>query len=220
MADDDLLDPDEIEALLSQSLGGGGAPPPAPKPATPAPGPGPGPGGELLSQSDLDALFNARGPRPKASPPTPQESMGSKGTSPFSASKTTARAEALLNQVESDLEAALREPASKSRRVTSDLTNAQPFSLQELGDAIPGLQPGSFENLQDVELDIRIELGRTELLIEDVLQLREGSVVPLDKLAGDPVDVLVNGRLVARGEVLVLNDSFCVRVAEILSPDY
>ncbi len=72
--------------------------------------------------------------------------------------------------------------------------------------------------LQDVELDLRIELGRTELLIEEVLQLREGSVVPLNKLAGDPVDILVNGRLVARGEVLVLNDNFCVRVAEIVAP--
>ncbi len=74
--------------------------------------------------------------------------------------------------------------------------------------------------LQDVELDLSIELGRAELLIEEVLQLREGSVVPLDKLACDPVDILVNGRLIARGEVLVLNDNFCVRVAEILTPDF
>ena len=61
-------------------------------------------------------------------------------------------------------------------------------------------------------------MGRTELLIEEVLELREGSVVPLNKLAGDPVDILVNGRLVARGEVLVLNDNFCVRIAEIVAP--
>ena len=50
-------------------------------------------------------------------------------------------------------------------------------------------------------------------------QLRRGSVVPLDKLAGDPVDVFVNGRMVARGEVLVLNDNFCVRIAELISGD-
>jgi len=66
---------------------------------------------------------------------------------------------------------------------------------------------------------MQIELGRTELLIEEVLKLKEGSVVPLDKLAGDPVDIIVNGRLIARGEVLVLNDNFCVRVAEILTPE-
>ncbi len=70
--------------------------------------------------------------------------------------------------------------------------------------------------LGDVQLDVKIELGRAEMYIEDVLKLGEGSVVELDKLAGDPVDVLVNDRLVARGEVLVLNDNFCVRISEIL----
>lgn len=55
------------------------------------------------------------------------------------------------------------------------------------------------------------------MYIEDVLKLTEGSVVELDNLAGDPVDVYVNGRLVARGEVLVLSDNFCVRVSEIVS---
>lgn len=73
--------------------------------------------------------------------------------------------------------------------------------------------------LSDVNLNIRIELGRTRMLVEDVLQLGEGSVVELDKLAGDPVDVYVNDRLVARGEVLVLNDNFCVRISDVLSRD-
>ncbi|MBI3838927.1 MAG: flagellar motor switch protein FliN, partial [Planctomycetia bacterium] len=59
--------------------------------------------------------------------------------------------------------------------------------------------------------------GRTQMYLEDVLKLRNGSVVPLDRLAGDPVDVLVNGRLIARGEVLVLNGNFCVRVTELTS---
>ena len=71
--------------------------------------------------------------------------------------------------------------------------------------------------LHDVELHVKIELGRTHMYVEDVLQLSEGSVVELDRLAGDPVDVYVNNRLVARGEVLVLNDNFCVRVSEIVS---
>lgn len=71
--------------------------------------------------------------------------------------------------------------------------------------------------LEDVELNVKIELGRTRMLVEDVLNLNNGSVVELDKLAGDPVDVLVNDRLVARGEVLVLNDNFCVRINEIVS---
>lgn len=101
------------------------------------------------------------------------------------------------------------------------LAAAQPFAYPDLSGRASSGAPVSFPiaALEEVELDLRIELGRTELLIEDVLQLREGAVVPLDKLAGDPVDILVNGRLIARGEVLVLNDNFCVRVAEILTPD-
>jgi flagellar motor switch protein FliN/FliY len=71
--------------------------------------------------------------------------------------------------------------------------------------------------LSDVNLNVKIELGRTRMLVEDVLKLSEGAVVELDKLAGDPVDVYVNDRHVARGEVLVLNDNFCVRINEILS---
>jgi flagellar motor switch protein FliN/FliY len=65
-------------------------------------------------------------------------------------------------------------------------------------------------------MDLRIELGRTQMRLEDVLQLRGGSVVALDKLAGDPVDVFVNGRLIARGEVLVMNDNFCIRITDLV----
>ena len=72
--------------------------------------------------------------------------------------------------------------------------------------------------LSDVNLNVKIELGRTRMLVEDVLKLCEGAVVELDKLAGDPVDVYVNDRPIARGEVLVLNDNFCVRITEIIDP--
>lgn len=78
-------------------------------------------------------------------------------------------------------------------------------------------KPEGIDLLADVNLNVKIELGRTRMLVEDVLRLGEGSVVELDKLAGDPVDVYVNDRQVARGEVLVLNDNFCVRINEIVS---
>jgi flagellar motor switch protein FliN/FliY len=81
---------------------------------------------------------------------------------------------------------------------------------------VPIADAEGIDLLNDVELDVTVELGRTEMLVEDVLKLNEGSVVELEKLAGDPVDVFVNGRLVARGEVLVLNDNFCIRVSEIV----
>jgi len=95
-----------------------------------------------------------------------------------------------------------------------------PARFPELGGpaAPEGGAQGTFDLLGDVRLRVRIELGRRQMYVEDILKLSEGSVVELDKLAGDPVDILVNEVLVARGEVLVLNDYFCVRVTEILSP--
>jgi flagellar motor switch protein FliN/FliY len=95
--------------------------------------------------------------------------------------------------------------------------NAAPFELANLEQVMRDAQASSIELLRDVELNVKIELGRSRMLVEDVLKLTEGSVVELDKLAGDPVDVFVNDRLVARGEVLVLNDNFCVRVNEIVA---
>ena len=93
----------------------------------------------------------------------------------------------------------------------------RPFELQNFSGAPPSSEAATLELIRDVELDLKIELGRTHMYLEDVLKLRRGSVVPLDKLAGDPVDIYVNGRLIARGEVLVLNDNFCVRVAELVA---
>jgi flagellar motor switch protein FliN/FliY len=77
----------------------------------------------------------------------------------------------------------------------------------------------ALDMLGDVELDVKVELGRCQMLVGDVLRLQEGDVVELDKLAGDPVDVYVNERLVARGEVLVVNENFCVRVNQIVAKE-
>ena len=76
--------------------------------------------------------------------------------------------------------------------------------------------PAALGLLDDVTLRVKIELGRTQMYVEDVLRLNTNSVVELDKAAGDPVDIYVNDRHVARGEVLVLNENFCVRVSEII----
>lgn len=94
-----------------------------------------------------------------------------------------------------------------------------PFEAPGLSQDDFAAAPKGLDLLSDVNVHVTIELGRTRMLVEDVLRLSEGSVVELDKLAGDPVDVFVNERLVARGEVLVLNDNFCVRVNEILDAD-
>jgi flagellar motor switch protein FliN/FliY len=100
---------------------------------------------------------------------------------------------------------------------TDGSPNTANIQLPSFQQVLQDAQASSIDLLRDVELNVKIELGRARMLVEDVLRLSEGSVVELDKLAGDPVDVFVNDRLVARGEVLVLNDKFCVRVNEIVA---
>lgn len=188
---DDLLDPQEIEALLKE----GGNPPSQPDQ--------PREGGErsrkdLLDASEIEALLKQSG--------TPVSESSAPSSAGFDAQR-------LIDQAEADLAAAVAselDPAS----------SGTPYEFREFDSTDRDETPAfGLQALSEVELNLHVELGRAELLIQEVLNLKEGSVVPLDKLAGDPVDILVNGRLVARGEVLVLNDSFCVRVAEILSPE-
>ncbi|MDA8744556.1 flagellar motor switch protein FliN [Rubripirellula amarantea] len=117
--------------------------------------------------------------------------------------------EKLLEEASENLEQAVGQPAGTQNQ-------PKPFQLGDLaGDAAPG-ENQPIELLSEVEMDLRVELGRTQMRLEEVLQLRSGSVVALDKLAGDPVDIFVNGRLIARGEVLVMNDNFCIRVTELV----
>jgi flagellar motor switch protein FliN/FliY len=109
--------------------------------------------------------------------------------------------------------------ASVDQPVDPALSGISPFQLRDFSSAPASGEKATIDLLRDVDLDVRIELGRTQMYLEDVLKLRRGAVVPLEKLAGDPVDIFVNGRLIARGEVLVMNDNFCIRVAELLAGD-
>ncbi len=93
----------------------------------------------------------------------------------------------------------------------------KPFEFRALSGRPASTDAATLDLLRDVQLDLKIELGRTHMQLDEVLQLKTGAVVTLDKLAGDPVDIFVNGRLIARGEVLVMNDNFCVRVAELVA---
>jgi flagellar motor switch protein FliN len=80
-------------------------------------------------------------------------------------------------------------------------------------------QPKNIDILMDVKLPVAIELGRTEMTIRDILGLSAGSVVELNKLAGEPVDLLVNNKTVARGEVVVVDENFGLRVTSLISPE-
>lgn len=78
--------------------------------------------------------------------------------------------------------------------------------------------PINLEVLMDVPVAISMEIGRTNINIRNLLQLNQGSIVELDRLAGEPLDVLVNGTLIARGEVVVINEKFGIRLTDVISP--
>jgi flagellar motor switch protein FliN len=79
-------------------------------------------------------------------------------------------------------------------------------------------RPLNMELLLDIPLEISAELGRTRMIINDLLQLGQGSVIELNKLAGEPLEILVNHKLIARGEVVVVNEKFGIRLTDIISP--
>ncbi|MCD6290982.1 MAG: flagellar motor switch protein FliN [Anaerolineae bacterium] len=95
---------------------------------------------------------------------------------------------------------------------------AQPLSFEPLGGQRVRSNGDNLDLLLDVPLRVTVELGRTEMPIREVLGLTPGSVVELSKIAGEPVDILVNGKLIARGEVVVIDDMFGVRVTDIIPP--
>lgn len=83
---------------------------------------------------------------------------------------------------------------------------------------LEGPQDSNLERILDIPLVLSAQLGNTRMLIKDLLQLGPGSIVELDKLAGEPLEVLVNERLVARGEVVMVNEKFGIRLTDVISP--
>ena len=128
--------------------------------------------------------------------------------------------DAALKDADDDLDALLGaasfEDPAPARPPAAPRNTPSAVDMPRFDKVLQEAQVSGIDLLRDVNLEVKVELGRSKMLVEDVLKLVEGSVVELDKLAGDPVEVFVNERLVARGEVLVLNDNFCVRVNEIV----
>jgi len=90
------------------------------------------------------------------------------------------------------------------------------FPILERGHGVKSMK--DLEFLLDIPLEISVELGRTKMLINDLLQLGQGSVIELTKLAGEPLEILINQKLIARGEAVVVNEKFGVRITDIISP--
>ncbi len=110
------------------------------------------------------------------------------------------------------------QPAPQPQQQTGTV-GVQPVQFAPLNPAEqPSGVPGNIGLLMDVSMQLTVELGRTKMLIKDILAMGEGTIVELDKLAGEPVDLLVNGKLIAKGEVVVIDENFGVRVTDIISP--
>jgi flagellar motor switch protein FliN/FliY len=144
---------------------------------------------------------------------------------PESAEGSTAEQDAMA----AEWEAALAQQASAS----APEGEMSAGSASELADAAPQMTPAAFANfapsaapnagndismILDIPVQLTVELGRTRIPIKNILQLAQGSVVELDAMAGEPMDVLVNGFLIAQGEVVVVNDKFGIRLTDIVTP--
>lgn len=105
--------------------------------------------------------------------------------------------------------------AREERTEVSEETKS--LSLQELSPSKDGGAHPELDFILDIPLEISVEIGRTKMLIKDLLKLNQGAIIELEKFAGEPVEIYVNGKLMARGEVVVVNDRFGVRVTEIIS---
>ncbi len=122
------------------------------------------------------------------------------------------------DSVSDDWAQALGEQASASRE---SATESAPEFDSVTAPAKPGASSGGTNDIQmvlDIPVQLTVELGRTKVPIKYILQLAQGSIVELDALAGEPMDVLINGYLIAQGEVVVVNEKFGIRLTDIVTP--
>lgn len=109
-------------------------------------------------------------------------------------------------------------PAAGQPKVASvKKLDSRPASFNPLTDENEGVI-GNMNMVLDIPITVSVEIGRTRMMVKELLQLGQGTVVELDKLAGEPMEILVNGRLIARGEAVVVNEKFGIKLTDIVSP--
>ena len=195
------LSQEEIERLM-----GGGASAPAPAPASE-------PSSGKLSQEEIERLMGggASAPVPAPAPayaPPPQQPVYPQ-PDPMAAQQAVYQQPVYQQPV-------YQQPVYQQS--APKLVNAQPFPMPALdvADKIGQEQAQNLELIMSVPLEVSVEIGRTRRKVEDILTFSKGSLVVLDKLAGDQVDLFVNGMCVARGDVVVIDDNFGIRITEVL----
>lgn len=117
-----------------------------------------------------------------------------------------------------DFDKGVEQNMAQKRQKPTENVSVQPAQFSNLNTGMSSKVPSNIDLIMDVPLQITVELGRTRKTIREILALGPGSVVELDKLAGEPVDLMVNGKLLAKGEVVVIDENFGIRVTDIVSP--
>ncbi len=161
----------------------------------------------LLADIDLDGPAGG-GAAPAAAPASAPAAAGD----PFGGMDMGMGAEEA--QPADDLGAMFSSPAPAPEPAPRPQAAPAPAAHFDAGD----IPQGNLQTLLDIPLEVVVELGRTEMQIKDILNLAAGAVVELDRMAGEPINILVNGKLVARGEGVVVDENFGIRITSIISP--
>ncbi len=218
---------EELDAMLS-SMGGASAPAPT--------------SGGSMSQEELDAMLSSMGgasapapaaasasdsaaPAPAPAAPAPQPAAGGQPYYPYPPMGADPMMLQLLNQMQQTQmqmmemmknvkpHEAASAPASSGSSIIRPLESSQIYETSEGGEEDKTNQ----EMLMKVPLEVSVEIGRTKRLVKDILEFTQGTLVVLDKMAGEQVDLFVNGQCIARGDIVVVEDNFGIRITEIVS---
>ncbi len=232
-----VLSQEEIERLLS----GGAAEEPAP---APTPAPAPASSGGVLSQEEIERLLSggaaeepapapapaAPAPAPAAAPvqpaPVPAAPAAPAAAAPVQAAASPEVAQMMqmqmqmMQQMMQQMMTMQQQPQKKEPPAPKTI-NVQPTVQKNLHQetVLDDEQEENMELIMGVPLDISVEIGRTQKRVKDILEFTKGSLIVLDKLAGEQVDLFVNGRCIAKGDVVVVEDNFGIRITEIMKPN-
>ncbi len=193
------------EMFIGQQMGDSEEPP-APQPVASG-----GDGNVLLSQAEIDAMMNQANTPQGGQAPTPMDNSQMQGMGQMDPSMQGMNMGMGMNPMGMNMGMPMQQMQPMQQ------ANIQPAQFNAFSEGLSGI--ASQENIgiiMDVPLEVTVELGRTRKSISDILDFAPGTIIELDKIAGEPIDVLVNGKFVAKGEVVVIEESFGIRVTEII----
>ena len=208
-----VMSQDEIEKLFAAQSGA----------SAPAPAPASGGGGAVMSQDEIEKLFAAQSGASAPAPAQPaMQAQPMMQAQPVMQTQPVMQAQPVMQQPMMQGQPVMQQPVYMPSQPVympePKVINSRPLQLSELDveKRLGKEQADNLEMIMSVPLEISVEIGRTRRKVEDILALSKGSLVVLDKLAGDQVDLFVNGLCVARGDVVVIDDNFGVRITEVL----